>query len=49
MAAVIGQLLLDVARDEQTLTVIVTHSQELAERIPRRLELIDGRLEPVSA
>lgn len=48
-AAVIGQLLLDVAQDEQALTVIVTHSQELAARIPRRLELIDGRLEAVSA
>ncbi|MBX3412949.1 MAG: ABC transporter ATP-binding protein [Pirellulales bacterium] len=47
-AATVGQLLLDVARDEQTLTVIVTHSQELAERISRRLELNDGRLETLA-
>jgi lipoprotein-releasing system ATP-binding protein len=47
-AALVGQLLLDVAADEQALTIIVTHSQDLADRIARRLELVDGRLEPVA-
>jgi len=47
-AASVGQLLVDVARDEQALTIVVTHSQDLADRIARRLELVDGRLEPVA-
>lgn len=47
-AASVGQLLVDVARDEQALTIVVTHSHDLADRIARRLELVDGRLVPVA-
>lgn len=48
-AAIVGQLLVDVARDERALAIVVTHSLELADRIDRRLELVDGRLEAVTA
>jgi len=40
----VSDLLLELSRQEQTLLVVVTHSQELAARLDRRLELDDGRL-----
>lgn len=40
----VGSLLLDLNADQQTLLVCVTHSAELAERFPRRAELLDGKL-----
>jgi lipoprotein-releasing system ATP-binding protein len=43
-AATVGQLLLDMQRTEKTMLVVVTHSQELASRFDRRLELDDGKL-----
>jgi lipoprotein-releasing system ATP-binding protein len=44
-AQAVGQLLLDLHRQEQTILVVVTHSQELAKTFPKTLEMIDGRLE----
>lgn len=40
----IGSLLLDVAREHNTMLICVTHSMELAARFPRRFELTDGQL-----
>ncbi len=42
----VGQLLLDLHRQEQTILVAVTHSQELARLLPRREEMVDGTLQP---
>jgi lipoprotein-releasing system ATP-binding protein len=42
----VGQLLLDLHRQEQTILVVVTHSLELARHFPRRMEMIDGALQP---
>src|SRR5207245_1634282 len=44
-AQAVGQLLLDLHRQEQTVLVVVTHSTELARDFPGRMEMIDGRLE----
>jgi len=44
-AQAVGQLLLELHRQEQTILVVVTHSQELAKSFPQRLEMIEGRLE----
>jgi lipoprotein-releasing system ATP-binding protein len=43
-AQAVGQLLLDLHRQQQTILVVVTHSQELARKFPRQLEMIDGTL-----
>ena len=40
----LGQLLLDLNREEGVALVVVTHSRELAARLPRVLELRDGTL-----
>ena len=40
----IGTLLLEVAAEQQTMLVCVTHSLDLAARFPRRYELSDGKL-----
>jgi lipoprotein-releasing system ATP-binding protein len=42
----VGQLLLDVHRDENTILIVVTHSTELAEMLPRQMEMLDGTLAP---
>jgi lipoprotein-releasing system ATP-binding protein len=42
---VVGQLLLDLHREENSILVVVTHNQELADTFPRVLEMQDGRLE----
>jgi lipoprotein-releasing system ATP-binding protein len=41
----VGQLLLDLHRQEQTMLVVVTHSAELARMFPRQLEMGDGVLQ----
>jgi lipoprotein-releasing system ATP-binding protein len=41
----VGQLLLDLHRQEQNILVVVTHSAELARQFPRRMEMIDGTLQ----
>jgi lipoprotein-releasing system ATP-binding protein len=45
-AATIGQLLIDMQRQEGTMLLIVTHSPELAQRCERSYEIDDGRLKP---
>lgn len=43
-AASLGQLLLDLNREEGVALVLVTHSLELAGHLPRKIELRDGML-----
>jgi lipoprotein-releasing system ATP-binding protein len=43
-AAAIGNLLVQMQQQEQTMLLVVTHSQQLAQRFERRLEIDDGRL-----
>jgi lipoprotein-releasing system ATP-binding protein len=43
-ATAIGRLLLELQQQEQTMLIVVTHSQELASLFQRRVELDDGRL-----
>ncbi|MCU0705740.1 MAG: ABC transporter ATP-binding protein [Fimbriiglobus sp.] len=40
----VGNLLLDLHRQQNTMLVVVTHSSELAKLFPRRVEMNDGRL-----
>ena len=47
-AEVVGSMLLDLHREQQTILVVVTHSAELAARFPRRYELIDQQLRELS-
>jgi lipoprotein-releasing system ATP-binding protein len=43
-AQTVGQLLLDMHQQEQTMLIVVTHSAELARTLPRRMEMQDGTL-----
>jgi lipoprotein-releasing system ATP-binding protein len=43
-AEMVASLLFDLHRERQTILVLVTHSLELAARLPRQLELVDRRL-----
>jgi len=43
-AEAVGQLLLDLHQQEQTILVVVTHSPELAKMFAKKREMIDGRL-----
>lgn len=45
----VGELLLELNRELQTLLIVVTHSQELARKFPRRVELKQGRLEEIAS
>jgi lipoprotein-releasing system ATP-binding protein len=45
----VASLLLDMHRRHNTITIVVTHSAELAARFPINLELVDGRLVPRAA
>src|SRR5947207_1570946 len=45
-ARAVAELLVELHRQEQTVLVVVTHSPELARLFPRRLEMVDGHLEP---
>jgi lipoprotein-releasing system ATP-binding protein len=47
-AAQIGDLLLELQRDEGTMLLVVTHSTELAARFSRRVELDEGKLKPAT-
>ncbi|HEY2828084.1 MAG TPA: ATP-binding cassette domain-containing protein, partial [Pirellulales bacterium] len=47
-AASVGELLLELQRDEQAMLIVVTHSLELAALFDRRLELDDGKLTATS-
>lgn len=48
-AQAVSQLLLDLHRQEQTVLVVVTHSLELARLFPKRMEMVDGALQPMEA
>ena len=45
-AQVVGELLLELHRQENTILIVVTHSRELAQMFPLVREMNDGRLEP---
>ena len=40
----VAEMLLDLHRHARTILIVVTHSVELARRLPRQLEMLDGRL-----
>ena len=44
----VGQLLLDLHRQERTILVVVTHSADLAKLFPRQMEMADGALQTTS-
>ena len=44
----IGELLLDIQRQEQMILVVVTHSQELSQKLDQQLELSAGQLTPLA-
>jgi len=44
-ARAVGELLLDLHRQEQTILNVVTHSLELARIFPRQMEMADGTLQ----
>jgi len=43
----IAQLLIELQQERSTMLIVVTHSQMLASRLQRRLELVQGRLMPL--
>ena len=43
-AATVGKLLIELNEQQQSILVVVTHSRELADAFPKRLEMGDGRL-----
>jgi lipoprotein-releasing system ATP-binding protein len=45
-AQAVGELLLDLHRQENNILVVVTHSAELAKLFPKRCEVNDGTLQP---
>lgn len=45
-AEAVASLILDLHARRRTILVVVTHSAELAARLPERRHLVDGRLEP---
>ncbi len=40
----VGQLLLEMQREENAMLIVVTHSLDLARTLPRRMEMMDGAL-----
>ena len=46
-ARAVADVILEMARAENATLVVVTHSTELAARLPRRMELVEGKLEDV--
>ncbi|MEX0793896.1 MAG: ABC transporter ATP-binding protein [Pirellulaceae bacterium] len=46
-ALAVGNLLLELQQQEQTMLIVVTHSTELAEMFQSRFGLDDGRLQPM--
>jgi lipoprotein-releasing system ATP-binding protein len=45
-ARTIGELLVELHRQERTILIVVTHSVELARTLPRQMEMNDGTLQP---
>ncbi len=48
-AKTVGKLLQDLHAQENTILIVVTHSRELAQEFPQRMEMMDGNLQPVEA
>ncbi len=48
-ARAIGQLLLELPKEQDAILVVVTHSQELADSFPRTMLMDDGRLQAAEA
>ncbi|MCI0705140.1 MAG: ABC transporter ATP-binding protein [Planctomycetia bacterium] len=46
-AHAVGELLLELHKQEQTVLVVVTHSAELAKLFPKRFEMTDGTLQSI--
>lgn len=46
-AEAVGALLSELHRQEQVCLIVVTHSEALAERFPKRMEMADGTLRPL--
>ena len=44
-AQAVAKLLLDLHRQEQNMLIVVTHSLELAQLFPQRMEMVDGTLD----
>jgi lipoprotein-releasing system ATP-binding protein len=44
----VGELLLELHRQEQTILLVVTHSEELAATLPQRHHMLDGTLQPTN-
>jgi len=42
----VADVILEMARAENATLIVVTHSAELAARLPGRMELVEGKLEP---
>jgi lipoprotein-releasing system ATP-binding protein len=42
----VAELLVELHREQDTILIVVTHSAELAGLFPRRLEMLDGTLQP---
>ena len=45
-AQAVGELLLELHREQNTILVVVTHSTDLARLFPRRTEMTAGTLQP---
>jgi lipoprotein-releasing system ATP-binding protein len=43
-AQTVGELLMEMHKQEKTMLIVVTHSPELAKLLPRRMEMLDGML-----
>lgn len=43
-AQTVGELLLEMHRQEKTMLIVVTHSPDLAKLLPRQMEMLDGAL-----
>jgi lipoprotein-releasing system ATP-binding protein len=48
-AQVVGQMLLDLHREERTILVVVTHSPDLARQFTRQTEMVDGTFQAMGA
>ena len=46
-AHAVGELLLELHRTAKTILLVVTHSADLAKLFPRKLEMADGKLQPL--
>ncbi len=45
----VGQLLLDLHKQENNILIVVTHSLELARTFPKQMEMVDGQLQAMES